>query len=110
MDIKLKRWDPVDHLDDREQIVEYLNAALEDGDLELLQAVLGDIARAQGMTSVAHASGLGRESLYKALRPEANPSLKTINKVVGALGLCFRVAPLPEMKDRSAATSSQSRS
>lgn len=96
MNMKMKRWDPVEHLNDRQQIVEYVNAALEDGDPELLQAVLGDVARAQGMTSIANASGLGRESLYKALRAEANPSLKTINKVLVALGFCLQVAPLPE--------------
>ena len=39
------------------------------------------------MASVAEASGLGRESLYKALSPQGNPELSTILRVVKALGL-----------------------
>jgi probable addiction module antidote protein len=65
----------------------YLEAALEDSDPTLVAAALGDIARAKGMTQVASATGLGRESLYKALSPEGNPEFATILKVVQALGL-----------------------
>ncbi|MCX5848584.1 MAG: putative addiction module antidote protein, partial [Deltaproteobacteria bacterium] len=37
-------------------------------------------------------TGLGRESLYKALSPEGNPEFSTILKVVNALGLHLHVA------------------
>jgi len=70
-----------------EEIVAYLEAALEDGDPTLVAAALGDIARARGMAEIARESGLGRESLYKALSPEGNPEFGTILKVVRALGL-----------------------
>lgn len=80
-------WDPTENLKSQEDMVAYLEAALEDGDPALVAAVLGDIARAKGMTHIARESGLGRESLYKALSPDGNPELATILKVVKALGL-----------------------
>jgi probable addiction module antidote protein len=84
-------WDPAEHLATEEDMVAYLEAALEDGDSELVAAVLGDIARSRGMTEIARATGLGRESLYKALSPEGNPELATVLKVVRALGLRLHV-------------------
>jgi probable addiction module antidote protein len=71
----------------------YLAAALEEGDVSLVAAALGDIARAKGMARVARATGLGRESLYKALSPIGNPEFATILRVVAALGL--RLKPVP---------------
>jgi probable addiction module antidote protein len=68
-------------------MAEYLEAALEDGDPALVAAVLGDIARAKGMTEIARQAGLGRESLYKALSRDGNPELSTVMKVIKALGL-----------------------
>jgi len=65
----------------------YLEAALEESDPALIAAVLGDIARAKGMTQIARETGLGRESLYKALSPDGNPELVTILKVIKSLGL-----------------------
>ena len=64
-----------------------LEAALEDGDPALVAAALGDIARAKGMSQIARETGLGRESLYKALSPDGNPEFSTVMKVVRALGL-----------------------
>ena len=89
--IKTKLWDVVDHLKTDEDMVAYLEAALEDGDSALIVAALGDIARAKGMSQVARESGLGRESLYKALSPTGNPEFATILKVVDALGLKLHV-------------------
>ncbi|MEQ1605972.1 MAG: addiction module antidote protein [Pyrinomonadaceae bacterium] len=80
-------WDPVDHLKTDEDIVAYLEAALEDGEPSLVAAVLGDIARARGMTKLSRDTGLGRESLYKALSPSGNPEFSTVMKVIEALGL-----------------------
>jgi len=62
-------------------------AALEEDDPALVAAALGDIARAKGMGELAKQTGLGRESLYKALSPEGNPELATVLKVLKALGL-----------------------
>lgn len=80
-------WDVTESLDSDERIQAYLEAALEEGDAALIAAALGDIARARGMTEIARQTGLGRESLYKALSPEGNPEFSTILKVVRALGL-----------------------
>jgi probable addiction module antidote protein len=71
----------------------YLEAALEEGDPALVAAALGDIARAKGMTQVARETGLGRESLYKALSAAGNPEFATVMKVVAALGLKLHATP-----------------
>lgn len=80
-------FDIADYLDNDEVIIEYLNAALEDPDPALFLVALGNVARARGMTRLANDSGLGRESLYKALAPGAKPRYDTIHRIVHALGL-----------------------
>ena len=85
-------WDPAEHLKTEEDMVAYLNAALEDGDLSLILAVLGDSARARRMTSVARQAGLARESLYRSLSADGNPEFGTILKVMRALGLRLQAA------------------
>ena len=80
-------WDPAEHLKTEQDMVAYLEAALEEQDPALIAAALGDIARAKGMTQTARDAGLGRESLYKALSPTGNPEFATILKVISALGL-----------------------
>ena len=89
-DTETTRWDAADHLDDDADVAAYLEAALEDGDHQVIAAVLGDIARAKGMSWVARETGLGRESLYKSLSPDGNPEFATVLKVVRALGLKLR--------------------
>ncbi len=84
---KTRPWDPAEHLESEEDIAAYLEAALDEGDPSLVAAALGDIARAKGMAQIARDTGLGRESLYKALSPEGNPEFATVMKVVRALGL-----------------------
>ncbi len=93
MAIKTKPWDASEHLDSEEMIFAYMNAALEDGDPALVAAALGDIARARGMTQIAKAAGVSRESLYKALRVGGNPEFATIMKVMRAMGLQMTIEP-----------------
>ncbi len=88
---KTRPWDVVEHLETEEDIISYLEAVLDDGDPTLISAALGDIARARGMTEIARETGLGRESLYKALSPEGNPEFVTVMKVLRALGLTLHV-------------------
>ena len=90
---KTTPWDPAEHLGTDEDIAAYLEAAFEEGDPALVAAALGDIARAKGMTQLARETGLGRESLYKALSPSGNPEFATIMKVISALGLKLHAAP-----------------
>ena len=92
--IKTRPWDVVEHLETDEDMAAYLEAALEEGDPALVAAALGDIARAKGMAQIARETGLGRESLYKALSPEGNPEFATVLKVVRALGLRLRATPV----------------
>ena len=84
---RTRPWDAVDYLKTEEDIVAYLEAALDEGDPALIAAALGDIARAKGMTTVAADAGLGRESLYKALSPDGNPEFSTAFKVIRDLSL-----------------------
>lgn len=90
--IKTRPWSVDEHLKTREDMADYLEAALEEGDPGLVAAALGDIARVQGMTRVAEDAGLGRESLYKALSENGNPGLSTVLQVMKALGLRFHAA------------------
>lgn len=76
-----------DYLDSDEAISEYLTQVLGDGDTDELLSALGHIAKAKGMSMIAKESGLGRESLYKALSPGSNPRFDTILKVTRALGV-----------------------
>ena len=87
--IKLRKWDSAEHLKTDEDMVQYLEACLEEAgdDAAFIAKALGNIARAKGMTQLANETGLGRESLYKALSGEGNPSFATILKVMTALGI-----------------------
>lgn len=87
--IKLSKWDSAEHLKTDEDMVLYLEACLEEAgdDAAFIAKALGTIARAKGMTQLAKETGLGRESLYKALSGEGNPSFATILKVTSALGI-----------------------
>ena len=84
--------DVAEHLRTPEEMAAYLEACMEeaDGDAAFIAKALGDIARAKGMSQVASDAGLSRESLYKALSGERNPSLDTVLRVIGALGLKLR--------------------
>lgn len=92
--IVTRTWDAAEHLETEEDMAAYLDAALEDGDTAVIVAALGDIARAKGMAQIARETGLGRESLYKALSATGNPEFATILKVVRALGLQLHVQPV----------------
>lgn len=87
-------WDASEYLNSDEEMAAYLEAALEEGEPAIVAAALGDIARARGMTQLARDTGLGRESLYKALSPSGNPEFSTIMKVIEALGLRLHASPI----------------
>ena len=65
----------------------YLEAALEDGDPQLVMAVLSDLTRAKGAANVAREAGLGRESLDQALSLDGKSEFATVLKVIKVLGL-----------------------
>ena len=86
-------FDAADYLDNEETIAAYLSAVLEDGDPDLFLVAIKDVARARGMTQLAKDTGMGRESLYKALAPGAKPRYDTILKVIRALGVTLHATP-----------------
>ena len=83
--MKLKKFDVVDFLDNDEALVEYLSAALEEGDPKYFAKALGNVARAKGMSSMSEATGLGGQSLYGPLSDEGNPRIETLFRVLAAL-------------------------
>ena len=93
MPLKTEPLNLADLLKTPEGQAEFLRVSMEEGDLAEINHALGIIARARGMTEVARASGLGRESLYKALREDSRPEFGTILRVMKALGLKLTVEP-----------------
>ena len=85
--MQLKGFDVIDFLDSDEALVEYLNVALEENDPEYFAKALGNVARAKGMSSVSEATGLGRQSLYRALSGDGNPRIDTLFRVLEALAI-----------------------
>lgn len=91
---KFSPFDSSKYLVDDETIAIYLRSILEENDPGLLADALGQIAKARGMTEIAAASGMTRESLYKALRADAQPRFATLASVLSALGLKFSIEPV----------------
>ena len=90
---RTRLWDPARHLKSDADRAAFLEAALEDGDPAVVISVLGHIARSRGMTEIARETGLGRESLYKALSSDGNPGLATVLQVIRAVGLRLHATP-----------------
>ena len=86
---KTVRFDVAEQLRTAEEMAAYLDAWLTEApdNAAGIARALGDIARAKGMAQVARDAGLSRESLYKALSENGNPSFATILKVARALGV-----------------------
>jgi probable addiction module antidote protein len=92
--LKLAPFDASDYLDNEETIAEYLTAALEDPDPDAFLIAVRDVAKARGIANIAAIAGLGRESLYKALKPGAQPRFDTVRRLLEALGVKLDVAAL----------------
>ena len=91
---KTSTYDVAEHLRTPEEMAAYLDAWLEEApdDAASIARALGNIARAKGMTRVAKDAGLSRESLYRALSADGNPSFATVLKVARALGVKLHAA------------------
>ena len=85
-------FDAAEFLDNEEVIAEYLSAAIEDPDPDVFLRAMANVAKARGISEVAKASGLGGESLYKALAPGAKVRYETVRKVLDSLGVKLKVA------------------
>ena len=89
----LAPFDASDYLDNEETIAEYLSAALDNPDPNAFLVAVRDVAKARGISNVAADAGLGRESLYKALKPGAQPRFDTIRRLLHAVGVKFDIVP-----------------
>jgi probable addiction module antidote protein len=85
--MELRPFDPANYLETEEDILYFLEAAMEGNDPKHIASALGDVARSKGMTEVAKKAGLGRQALYNALSENGNPTLETLAAVLNALGL-----------------------
>ena len=94
---KVTVYDVSEHLRTPEEMAAYLDVWLEEApeDVSGIARALGDIARAKGMSQVAKDAGLSRESLYRALSAEGNPSFATVLKVAKALGVRLHAQAVP---------------
>jgi probable addiction module antidote protein len=89
--LELAPFDASEYLDNEEVIAEYLAIALKDPDPDMFLQAVANVAKARGITKVAKASGLGRESLYKALAPGAKIRYETVRKLLDSLGMHLTV-------------------
>ncbi len=95
MAITTQPFDAAAYIEGPEAAALFMAEALETGDAGYIQHALGVLARAKGMTDLAKISGLGRESLYKALKEDGSPKFETILKVMSALGIQLSAKPTP---------------
>ena len=91
--IEISPYDAAEYLKSEDAIIEYLSAALDENDPALFLAALSDVARARGMTKVAKEAGIGRESLYKALAPNAKPRYDSVLKLMTSMGIRLSIKP-----------------
>ena len=90
--LRLAAFEPAEFLNNEEIIAEYLSVAIEDPNPDVFLRAMANVAKARGIAEVAKASGLGRESLYKALAPGAKVRYETVRKVLDSLGVKLKVA------------------
>jgi probable addiction module antidote protein len=89
--VRTTPFDAASYLQTEEDILYYLEAAMEGNDPKHIASALGDVARSQGMSEIARKAGVGRQALYAALSENGNPTLETLTSVLSALGLQLTV-------------------
>jgi probable addiction module antidote protein len=90
----------LESLADPREAVEYLNAALEDGDAAVFLSALRNVAESRGIGNLASHSKLNREHTYRILSVRGNPQLKSLSALLNALDLRLAVEPKPQCKRR----------
>lgn len=89
--VRTRQFDPATYLQTEEDILYYLEAAMEGNDPKHIASALGDVARSKGMSEIARKAKVGRQALYNALSENGNPTLETLVGVLDALGLQLTV-------------------
>jgi probable addiction module antidote protein len=96
MSTKTIPWDTAAAFNDKVDIAEYLNAAvgeaIAEDDFSYITHAIGVIARAKGMSELARQAGVGRESLYRSLSTDGNPSFSTVARVLRTMGVSMQFA------------------
>ncbi len=94
-EVTFARYDTADYLRTEEDVAAYLEAVMEEGgdDPAFVARALGTVARARNMTALAEEIGMSRTGLNRALSGAGNPTLATVLKVAGALGLRVSFQP-----------------
>ena len=87
------KYDPAEVIESKEDVLAFLEVALEENDPEYLLRTIDAIARSKGMTQIAKELKLSRKGLYKSLAPDGNPSFKTVFKLIDLLGLQIKLTP-----------------
>ena len=83
---------------DRELAVTYLKVAMESLDdpedrAAGLLAIRAIVEAYGGFAAVAAEAGISRESLYRSLSPDGNPTLKTLLAVLKTLNMRLSISP-----------------
>jgi len=89
--VRTRPFDAASYLETEEDILYYLEAAMEGNDPKHIASALGDVARSKGMSEIARKAKVGRQALYNALSENGNPTLETLVGVLNALGLQLTV-------------------
>lgn len=101
-ELNLTKWDTAEYLKTEKDIVNFLNAALEEDDPAFLIKAINEVARARRMNEIAKKMGVGRTALYKSLSGKASPSFARVFNVLGALGLNLKVSSAKNARRRIA--------
>jgi len=89
--ISFSKYDPAEYIETKEDVIAFLDGALEENDPEFLFKTIGYIARSKGMAQIATELGVSREGLYKSLAPGSNPAFGTVVKTLDNLGFKLNV-------------------
>ncbi len=96
MTIKITPLDTASLVPTLDDQLELIRDAMSTNDPSYIVHAIGVVARARGLTAVEQQTGIKRQSLNKALRSGANPTLKTLLPVLEALNLRLTIAPEPK--------------
>ena len=89
--ITFSKYDPAEYINSKEDVIAFLEGAIEENDPDFLLQTIGDIARSKGMAKIAKELNIDRAGLYKALAPDGNPSFRTVFKLLDLLGMRVRL-------------------
>ncbi|MDR1231036.1 MAG: putative addiction module antidote protein [Spirochaetaceae bacterium] len=84
-------YDPADYIGTLEDVLAFLNVAMEENDAEFLLSAMGDVMRSKGMAQLAQNVNMDKRGLYKAFSSEGNPSFITVVKVLDNLGIRLKM-------------------